>query len=60
MASILSLDLAGRVSFTSDEKIIQLQVAPFDLIQHVGPKSKIPTPITFQILTLQWTRLLPN
>ena len=41
MEGIRSRDPAGKVTFTSDEKLIQLQVVAFDVIQRLGSKAKI-------------------
>lgn len=38
IASIFSRDLAEKVTFTSDDRIIQLQVFPFDSIHRIDPK----------------------
>jgi hypothetical protein len=40
LASVLLRDPAGKVTFTSDDRVIQLQVFAFDFIQHMGPRSK--------------------
>jgi len=39
--SIRLRDIAGKVTTTSDPRVIQLQVVEFDVIQHLGPKLKV-------------------
>jgi hypothetical protein len=40
-AGILSRDKAGKIIFTSNNKIIKLQAIQFDSIAHMGPRLKI-------------------